>query len=94
MEALVHDRHLVRRLPALVRAAGWGLVRTRSHGYVETEDPGYTLTLVDRGADALVAANRLGEPAAQALKDEARRRAGAGEYFGHIAYASVIARRP
>jgi hypothetical protein len=50
------------------------------------------LTLVDRGADTLVASGRLGEPAADALKAEARRRVAAGEFFGHIAYASLIAR--
>jgi ubiquinone/menaquinone biosynthesis C-methylase UbiE len=93
IEALVHDRWLVRRLPALVREAGFELVRVRSHGYVETAEPGYMLTVIDRGADALVAARRLGEPAAEALKVEARRRADAGDFFGHIAYASVIARR-
>jgi hypothetical protein len=79
-------------LAALVGAAGWEVVRLRSHGYVETEEPGYMLTLVDRGADTLVASGRLGEPAADALKAEARRRVAAGEFFGHIAYASLIAR--
>jgi ubiquinone/menaquinone biosynthesis C-methylase UbiE len=93
MEALVHDRYLVRRLGTLVRAAGWEVVRLRSHGYVESEDPGYMLTLVDRGADTLVTAGRLGEDAADALKAEARRRVAAGEFFGHIAYASLIGRR-
>ena len=34
------------------------------------------------------------QPAADALKAEARRRVAAGEFFGHIAYASLIARRP
>jgi ubiquinone/menaquinone biosynthesis C-methylase UbiE len=94
MDALVHDRYLVRRLGTLVRAAGWEVVRLRSHGYVESEDPGYMLTLVDRGADTLVTAGRLGEEAADALKAEARRRVAAGEFFGHIAYASLIGRRP
>ena len=93
MAALVHDRYLVRRLGTLVRAAGWDVVRLRSHGYVENEQPGYILTLIDRGADTLVAGGRLGEPAAEALKAEARRRVAAGEFFGHIAYASLIARR-
>jgi ubiquinone/menaquinone biosynthesis C-methylase UbiE len=93
MGALVHDRYLVRRLGTLVRAAGWEVVGLRSHGYVENEDPGYILTLVDRGADTLVAAGGLGAPAADALKDEARRRVAAGEFFGHIAYASLIGRR-
>jgi ubiquinone/menaquinone biosynthesis C-methylase UbiE len=94
LSALVHDRHLVRRLGTLVRAAGWEVVRLRSHGYVEAEDPAYMLTIVDRGADTLAAAGRIGGPAADALKAEARRRAAAGEFFGHIAYASLIGRRP
>jgi ubiquinone/menaquinone biosynthesis C-methylase UbiE len=94
MAALVHDRYLVRRLGTLVRAAGWEMVGLRSHGYVENETPGYILTLIDRGADSLVAADRLGQLAADALKAEARRRVTAGEFFGHIAYASLIARRP
>jgi ubiquinone/menaquinone biosynthesis C-methylase UbiE len=93
MDALVHDRYLVRRLGTLVRAAGWEVVRLRSHGYVESEDPGYMLTLIDRGADTLVAAGRLGADAAEALQREARRRVAAGEFFGHIAYASLIGRR-
>ena len=84
----------VRRLGTLVRAAGWEVAGLRSHGYVENESPGYILTLIDRGADTLVAAGELGAPAADALKAEARRRVTAGEFFGHIAYASLIARRP
>jgi ubiquinone/menaquinone biosynthesis C-methylase UbiE len=94
LDALVHDRYLVRRLGTLVRAAGWEVVRLRSHGYIESEDPGYMLTIVDRGADTLVAAGRFGEDTADALKAEARRRVAAGEFFGHIAYASLIGRRP
>jgi ubiquinone/menaquinone biosynthesis C-methylase UbiE len=94
MAALVHDRYLVRRLGTLVRAAGWQVAGLRSHGYVENDDPGYILTLIDRGADTLVAGGRLGEAAADAMKAEARRRVAAGEFFGHIAYASLIATRP
>jgi ubiquinone/menaquinone biosynthesis C-methylase UbiE len=93
MAALVHDRYLVRRLGTLARAAGWEVARLRSHGYVENENPGYILTLIDRGADTLVGAGELGERAADALKAEARRRVTAGEFFGHIAYASLIATR-
>jgi SAM-dependent methyltransferase len=94
MRALVHDRLLVRRLAPMVRGAGWEVERVGSHGHVEADRPGYMLTLVDRGADTLVAEGALGDDAAEALKHEARRRADAGEFFGHIAYASVIARRP
>ena len=93
MAALVHDRFLVRRLPSLMRAAGWQFVRTHSHGYVETTDAQYMLTLIDRGADALVDRGTVTDGLAAQLKQEARRRVAAGVFFGHIAYASVIARR-
>jgi SAM-dependent methyltransferase len=81
----------------VARAAGAGGLRAgrmRSYGYVETRDARYTPTIVDRGADALVAAGRIGEDAAAALKAEARRRITTGQFFGHIAYASLVARLP
>ncbi len=49
---------------------------------------------VDGGADALVASGRIGAELAAALKAEARRRVASGEYFGHIAYASLVAHNP
>ena len=55
---------------------------------------GYMLALVDRGADALLASGRITLEATNALKDEARRRSDAGEFFGHIAYASLTAQKP
>jgi hypothetical protein len=90
IEALVHDRRLVRRLPATVRDAGFEVIRLRSHGYSETAQPNYMLTIIDRGADALVASGHLGTAAAQALKDEVRRRAEAGAFFGHIAHQLAV----
>jgi SAM-dependent methyltransferase len=94
-EHFVHDPWLARRLPALVRAAGVDPERMRSHGYVEAATPGFMLaSWVDLGADALVAAGRIGADMAAALKAEARRRVASGEYFGHIAYVSVLARKP
>ena len=93
LEAFMNDPYLVRRLPALVRRSGWAIVSFRTHGYVETDDPGYMLTLVDRGADVLVASGALGEAAGEALKEEARRRAAEGRFFGFISYASLIAER-
>lgn len=93
VRALVHDPLLVRRLPSLVRSCGWTVEGIRSHGYLETEDPVYTLTLIDRGADVLAASGEVAEETAEALKAEARRRVEAGTFFGHIAYASLIARR-
>ena len=77
----VHDPWLVRRLPGLLEGAGFTLVRMRSYGYVETGDARYTPTIIDRGVDALVAAERIGGEVAAALKAEARRRIAAGQFL-------------
>jgi ubiquinone/menaquinone biosynthesis C-methylase UbiE len=90
---LVHDKWLVRRLPRLVAEAGFEVIGSDSFGYVETTEPSYMLTLVDRGADLLVGADRIGPDVATALKGEARRRVEAGVFFGHIAYGVVHAVR-
>lgn len=87
----VHDPWVVRCLPALVRAAGFVPGTPRSHGYVQVEHPDYTLSIADRGADALAASGRIGRPLADALKAEARRRVEQGTFFGHIAYLSLTA---
>jgi ubiquinone/menaquinone biosynthesis C-methylase UbiE len=95
VDYLVHDRWLIRRLPKLVRAAGFELGRFRSHSYMEApSSDGYMFAIVDRGADALLASGRITPEATNALKAEARRRSDAGEFFGHIAYASLIAQKP
>jgi ubiquinone/menaquinone biosynthesis C-methylase UbiE len=90
----VNDRRVMRRLPALVRDRGLQRVEVRSHGYIEASRGGYMLTVVDRGAELLRASGRIGEELAAALKAEARRRVSEGEFFGHIAYVSVVARKP
>jgi hypothetical protein len=61
--------------------------------YTETTEPHYMLTIVDRGADTLISSGVLGFDTAEALKAEARRHADAGMFFGHISYASAVARR-
>jgi SAM-dependent methyltransferase len=89
----VHDRWLVRGLPALVRGCGFELVSFQSHGFMETAG-GYMVTIIDRGADILSGLGQIDEAMATALKAEARRRLEAGTFFGHIAYASLVARKP
>lgn len=91
--ALVHDRWLVRRLPRLAQSAGFRIERFDNHGYVQTAAPDYMLTLVDRGADALVTSGRIGLELAATLKQEGRRRASSDQFFGSIAFASLIARK-
>jgi SAM-dependent methyltransferase len=89
----VHDRWLVRRLPALVRGCGFEGVSFRSHGFVETTGE-YMATIVDRGADILRGFGQIHDDTAAALKSEARRRLRAGTFFGHLASASLVARKP
>ncbi len=60
----VHDQWLVRRLPRLIRSAGFEVLTMRSHGYVEAQEGGYMLTWVERGADVLLQAGRISEEAA------------------------------
>lgn len=94
VDFLVYDRFLVRRLPELVRSGGFEILRLRGHSYVEAPSSlGYMLALAERGAAALHAAGRIGFDTAEALKAEAHRRSEQREFFGHIAYASLIARK-
>jgi len=94
-EHFVHDPWIARRLATLVSGIGLQVECVRSHGYVETLAPGFMLaSWVDMGADALAASGRADANAAAELKAEARRRIASGEYFGHIAYLSLVARKP
>jgi SAM-dependent methyltransferase len=90
----LNDPWLVRRLPALLRSVGFELHGSRSHGYLQTDQPEYMLTLVDRGANALASWGRIGPELCASLKAEARRRAEAGEFYGFIGFVSFIARKP
>lgn len=93
-ESFVHDPWLVRRLPHLLADQGFRAEPLRSHGYVETPHAGYMLTWVDRGAEVLVQGGVISREHADALKAEARRRSETSSWFGHIAFASVLARKP
>jgi ubiquinone/menaquinone biosynthesis C-methylase UbiE len=92
--ALVHDRWLARRLPALAKKAGFAIDRFDGHAYVQTLQPDYLLTLVDRGADVLAGWGRIRPGLAKALKAEARQRVEDHEFYGSITFASLIARKP
>jgi ubiquinone/menaquinone biosynthesis C-methylase UbiE len=94
MASSVTDRRIVRRLPTLVRACGFREVRSESYGYVEAGAGSYMLTIIDRGADLLLGRGQLSPETAAALKAEARHRVARGTFFGHIAYGSVVARKP
>jgi ubiquinone/menaquinone biosynthesis C-methylase UbiE len=90
----VHNPWLVRRLPKTLGSVGFRVLGIRSHGYTQTTEPTYMLTLIDRGADILSSGGSLTAEGAEALRKEARRRVQAGEFFGHITFISVVARKP
>jgi ubiquinone/menaquinone biosynthesis C-methylase UbiE len=89
----VHNPWLTRRLGKILGSMGFRVASLRSHGYTQTAEPAYMLTIIDRGADLLAGAGSIGADQAEALKGEARRRVNAGEFFGHISFISVIARK-
>jgi ubiquinone/menaquinone biosynthesis C-methylase UbiE len=93
VSTLVHDPWLVRRLGPLARDAGFEPGDLNSHGYLELGSPVYMPSLVDVGADTLVSAETISTTTAAALKAEVRDRADRGVFFGHIAYASLLATR-
>jgi ubiquinone/menaquinone biosynthesis C-methylase UbiE len=90
----VYNPWLTRRLSKTLGEIGFEVQSLRSYGYTQTVEPNYMLTLIDRGANMLSGARSLSADTAAALQKEARRRAEAGEFFGHISFVSVIARKP
>jgi ubiquinone/menaquinone biosynthesis C-methylase UbiE len=92
--AHVHDPWIVQRLSTLAAATGFVAGRLRSFGQVQMDDTEYVISIVERGAAALVASGRIGAYLGEALKAEARRRAQAGALSAHIAYACLMARKP
>jgi len=94
MASSVTDLRIMRRLTSVVAGCGFRIESFRSFGFAECSTDGYMLTIVDRGADILVGQNMIGKETAAALKEEARRRLQSGRFFGHIAYAGLIARKP
>jgi ubiquinone/menaquinone biosynthesis C-methylase UbiE len=93
VEALVHDPWLVRRLTPLVRDAGFEPGDLHSHGYLELDSPAYMPSLIDVGADTLASTGTISTETAAAMKAEARDRVDRRRFFGHIAYASILATR-
>ena len=89
----VHNPWLTRRLPKMLTTVGFAIGSLRGYSYTQTSQPLYMLTIIDRGADVLSRAGMLGAEVAAALSREARQRAERGEFFGHISFLSIIARR-
>ncbi len=73
-----------------MRSPGFENARFRGHSFVETDEAGYMLTIVEQAIGTSRATRRFGDDTA-ALKVEARRRVEEGTLFGRIAYVSLVA---
>lgn len=94
VDNFVTDKFLVRKMSALVTAAGFKANPLRSYGLIETVTPGLTMSWIDRGADALAQSGMISNELADELKAEGRRRTENGTFFGYMAYASLAAQKP
>ena len=91
VEGNVHDKWLVRRLPAMLLKAGFRPEGSRSHGHLETDSPALTKGWTERGALYLTQWGRIDQAMADALVAEGRRRAATGSFYGFMNYVSIIA---
>ena len=94
MSNSLHDRWLVRRLPNMVRTAGFDDVRFRNFGYVEAGEGGYMVTIIDRGADFLHASGQISDETATALTKPKRASASKTVHSSGSSPISVIAQKP
>ena len=90
---LVHAPYIMRRLPALVAAAGFSLKAVEPHGYVQTTSPAYLLSLLSRGANAAAQAGEIGQELVDSFDREARRRVANGSFYGAMLFLSLTARK-
>jgi len=90
---MMHAPYIMRRLPALVTAAGFSVQSVEPHGYVQTTRPDFLLTLLSRGAHAAAQADEIGQSLVDGFDREARRRVASGTFYGAILFLSVTARK-
>ena len=93
IEAYVHDRWIVRRTPRLLADNGFEVLARQGSLYLPEPGSPYFQTVVDRGAETLLAAGVIGETLADGFKAEARRRAEQAQGWGAISFVAVIARK-
>ncbi|MBO6782266.1 MAG: methyltransferase domain-containing protein [Alphaproteobacteria bacterium] len=93
VEGNVHDRWLVRRLPTLLREAGFEPGPTRSHGHLDTEVSQLTRGWTERGALYMRQWGRIDAAMEAALVAECARRIDEGTFYGFMNYVSILARK-
>jgi ubiquinone/menaquinone biosynthesis C-methylase UbiE len=90
---MMHAPYIMRRLPALITAAGFSLQSVEAHGYVQTTSPDFLLTLLSRGANAAARAGEIGQALVDGFAQEARRRVANGSFYGAVLFLCVAARK-
>lgn len=90
MAANCHDLWFMRRCPSRLRDAGLEIVSSLLHGFT---DPDYFLPFAERAVDLHHALGHATDEEARALRDEVARRYQAGEFYGHMLYASHIGQK-
>ena len=90
---MVHAPFLMRRLPALVTAAGFNVRSVEFYGYVQTTSPDFLLTLLSRGTNAAAQAGEIGQGLVDGFTEEARRRVANGTFYGALLFLSLTARK-
>jgi ubiquinone/menaquinone biosynthesis C-methylase UbiE len=90
---MVHAPYIMRRLPALVAAAGFSVQSVESHGYMQTTRPDYLLTLLSRGTHAAARVGEIGRELADGLDREAQRRVANNTFYGAMLFLSLFARK-
>jgi arsenite methyltransferase len=90
---MMHAPYIMRRLPALVAAAGFSVQSVEPHGYVQTTSPDFLLTLLSRGTSAAGQAGEIGQGLIDGFDREARRRVANGTFYGAILFLSLVARK-
>jgi arsenite methyltransferase len=90
---MVHGPYIMRRLPALVAAAGFTVQSVEPHGYMQTTSPDFLLTLLARGTTAAARAGEIGQGLVDGFDREARRRVANGTFYGAILFLSIAARK-
>ncbi|MBV7396947.1 methyltransferase domain-containing protein [Mameliella sediminis] len=91
---LIHDPYIMRKLPRMMVEAGFDAPRTAAHGFVQTQQPDYILSLMARGVTAATKAGECGVELSTAFEAEAARRVADGSFYGAILFASAIAVKP
>ena len=90
---MMHAPYIMRRLPALVTAAGFSVQSVDPHGYVQTTSPDFLLTQLSRGTNAAARSGEIGQGLVDGFAQEARRRVANGTFYGAILFLSLVARK-